>query len=231
MALLGLFISCLSASWLLQAQGHYGYRFWYDFFSIQAHIEKYAPQNYYKDGFASLPAAEHIRSFNEISQAVHQQGVGLAEIQYHFRGEAVPLLTQAERIHLQDVANLIDVLVGASGVVALLTFALLFYLLSSSSLPQARTQLRALLVLLIGAPALVLVLGAKKVFYQLHIWIFPEGHQWFFYYQESLMSTLMKAPDLFAGIGAAIFLGAILLFVLTVSTLFFLKGRSGFKAK
>jgi hypothetical protein len=77
---------------------------------------------------------------------------------------------------------------------------------------------------------LVWALGAKKVFYQLHVWIFPEGHQWFFYYQESLMSTLMKAPDLFAGIGIAIFLGAILLFVLMLLALYFLKWRSGFKA-
>ncbi|MEN9464686.1 MAG: hypothetical protein RL217_867 [Pseudomonadota bacterium] len=229
-ALLGLFISCLGASWLLQAKGHYGYTFWYDFFAIQSHIEKYAPQNYYKEGFAALPASEHIRAFNEISEAVHQQGLGLSEIQYQYRGEAVPLLTQAECVHLQDVANLIDVLTYSAAVVAALTILLLFYLVKSQSAPQPRMQLRALLLLLIGAPVLVWALGAKKVFYQLHVWIFPEGHQWFFYYQESLMSTLMKAPDLFAGIGIAIFLGAILLFVLMLLALYFLKWRSGFKA-
>jgi hypothetical protein len=34
--------------------------------------------------------------------------------------------------------------------------------------------------------------------------VFPEGHQWFFYYQDSLMSTLMKAPYLFGYIALAL---------------------------
>ena len=58
---------------------------------------------------------------------------------------------------------------------------------------------------LLAAVGLVLLIaGPTAVFYQLHIWIFPDDHQWFFYYQESLMSTMMKAPDLFGGIGATI---------------------------
>mgnify|MGYP007022672661 CR=1 FL=1 len=36
--------------------------------------------------------------------------------------------------------------------------------------------------------------------------------QWFFYYQESLMSTLMKAPDLFAGIAVQIALLAVIIY-------------------
>tara|TARA_Y100000588_G_scaffold356149_1_gene412087 strand:- start:498 stop:764 length:267 start_codon:yes stop_codon:yes gene_type:complete len=56
----------------------------------------------------------------------------------------------------------------------------------------------------------VFALGPKQVFYWFHIKVFPEGHQWFFYYQESLMSTLMKAPDLFGFI-------AVLIAVLTLS--------------
>jgi hypothetical protein len=36
------------------------------------------------------------------------------------------------------------------------------------------------------------------VFYGLHTWIFPPGHAWFFYYQDSLMTMMMKAPELFA---------------------------------
>jgi hypothetical protein len=46
--------------------------------------------------------------------------------------------------------------------------------------------------------AIVLSLGATQVFYWLHTKVFPEGHQWFFYYEDSLMTTLMKAPDIFA---------------------------------
>ena len=48
----------------------------------------------------------------------------------------------------------------------------------------------------------VIAVGPKKVFYIAHTLIFPAGHQWFFYYEESLMTMLMKAPDLFAAIAA-----------------------------
>jgi len=43
----------------------------------------------------------------------------------------------------------------------------------------------------------VVVIGPVKVFYAAHNAVFPPGHEWFFYYQDSLMTTLMKAPDLF----------------------------------
>lgn len=49
---------------------------------------------------------------------------------------------------------------------------------------------------------IVFALGPIAVFYWFHEQVFPEGHQWFFYYQDSLMTTLMKAPDIFAFIAA-----------------------------
>ncbi len=61
---------------------------------------------------------------------------------------------------------------------------------------------------------LVVVIGPVKVFYALHELLFPDGHQWFFYYQESLMSTMMKAPELFGWIAMEWALLAILCFVL-----------------
>ena len=48
----------------------------------------------------------------------------------------------------------------------------------------------------------VIAVGPTRVFYTAHTLIFPAGHQWFFYYEESLMTMLMKAPDLFAAIAA-----------------------------
>jgi len=57
--------------------------------------------------------------------------------------------------------------------------------------------------------AIVMALGPKAVFYWAHTKIFPAGHQWFFYYEESLMTTLMKAPDIFAFI--ALLLVAVLI--------------------
>jgi len=67
-------------------------------------------------------------------------------------------------------------------------------------------------VLMVSLASAVFIVGPKDVFYQMHIWVFPDNHQWFFYYQDSLMSTMMKAPDLFAGIAAQIVLLALLLF-------------------
>ncbi len=68
---------------------------------------------------------------------------------------------------------------------------------------------------------LVLVIGRARCFYQFHVWIFPDDHQWFFYYQESLMSTLMKAPVLFGYI-AAVLVG---LAVVLLAALLALAGR------
>jgi hypothetical protein len=50
------------------------------------------------------------------------------------------------------------------------------------------------------------------VFYALHDWIFPPDRPWFFYYQDSLLTTMMKAPDLFGAIAAEILAVALLLY-------------------
>ena len=48
----------------------------------------------------------------------------------------------------------------------------------------------------------IFAVGAHDVFKAMHEMVFPDDHQWFFYYQDSLMTTLMKAPDIFFAIGA-----------------------------
>lgn len=215
-ALLGLLLSCLAASWLLQAQAHYGYGLWYEVYDIRAHIDRFGPQNRYIAGLEALDKAEHVRLFNDISRAVHRQGEGLADIRFDWRGRSQPLLHNAEVVHLQDVANLIDVLRTASWVIAWLTLALFWWLVRQGSQPRWRSQLLWLAGMVVITLVLVFAIGPKAVFYQLHVWIFPEGNQWFFYYQDSLMSTLMKAPYLFGGIGAAIAAGGVLLFGLAL---------------
>lgn len=54
-------------------------------------------------------------------------------------------------------------------------------------------------------------IGPTRVFYTLHEWVFPSDHQWMFSYQESLMTTLMKAPDLFAAIAVAVGMGMLVI--------------------
>ena len=48
----------------------------------------------------------------------------------------------------------------------------------------------------------LIVVGPTKAFSQMHEWVFPPGNPWFFYYQQSLMSTMMWAPVLFGWIAA-----------------------------
>ena len=211
-ALLGVLLLCFTVSWWLQAKLHYGYSLWYDVLSIEQHIATYGPQNQFKMGFETLGKAEHLAAFQAISQAVHQQGSGLADIHYLFQNHSIALLTADEIVHLQDVANLIDKLNYISCWVALITLALLLFLWRAQVPLRLGKQVLYLALTLGLSVIAILAIGAEKVFYQLHIWIFPPQHPWFFYYQESLMSTMMKAPDLFAAIALAILFGALAIF-------------------
>src|SRR5690625_5358126 len=74
-------------------------------------------------------------------------------------------------------------------------------------LPPARKLLIGFTIAIAALAALILLIGPVRVFYALHDYIFPDDNPWFFYYQDSLMTTLMKAPDLFGLI--AVFLVAL----------------------
>jgi len=201
----------LTLSWALYSQVNYGYRFWYQHLDIAQHIELYGPQNRFKSDFEQLLPEQHWKAFEQIRDAVHNGGAGLADIGYQPAGKiARPLLHQAELQHLQDVANFIDV------------GRVLFWVLLGLWLPFAWLSIRlkapsmlwrlGITVFTLGpVVAWLAIVGPTQVFYQFHLWIFPADHQWFFYWQDSLMSTLMKAPVLFGGIAAVIALGILLL--------------------
>lgn len=201
----------LSLAWWLNASAGYGYSFWYDRLAIGEHIQRYAPEHPYKRGFAQLPKAQHVLAFEQIAAAVHDHGRGLGAIQYPGGGgRPVRLLDRAERTHLEDVAALLDLGRKVSLLVTLcwLPVAWLLVRLPAASF-HARAGAMSVLATLLVAP--LLLWGPKAVFYQWHIWLFPSGNQWFFYWEDSLMSTLMKAPDLFAGIAVAIAVPALCL--------------------
>ncbi len=204
-----------SIAWLLLAQVNFGYSWWHKVLAIQQVSEQYGPQNRYRKGFELTDKAEHVRLFAAINTAVHHQGQGLIEIQYHSpNGEMIDnLLHQAEIVHLQDVADLIDRMKVAAIVVSFLWLGLVvMYQLTSMPMPALKQQLLGIGGLVFGASMLLLLSGPVKVFYAMHDWVFPAGHQWFFYYQDSLMSTLMKAPDLFGAIGVLLTGLALLIF-------------------
>lgn len=186
-------------AWQILIPLDFGYSLGYQWLNIEQHIQIYGPQNQFKRGFADTDPQEHQRLFRAILQSINQKGTGLKDIVYHTHsGRQDTLLRQPEIIHLQDVVRLLTQFGWVS-------FAGALYLLSISAvhirncrpLPGPHHIGCGILALLTTATLVILIMGAKAVFYWLHIQIFPDDHQWFFFYQESLMTTLMKAPDLF----------------------------------
>lgn len=199
-------------AWHLLAQIHFAYPIGYRILNLQDHIAEYAPLNRYKQGFEFTRPEDHWRLFGEISDAVQNSGEGLTEIRYTLsNGQSTELMHKAEIIHLQDVANLIDKFYITGILCGLLWVCLLgaacWYKLNPPTLKRVFLGFASGLLL---TGAIVLLIGAKNIFYWLHVQIFPENHQWFFYYQDSLMTTLMKAPDIFAFI--ALLLISLLMF-------------------
>lgn len=192
------------------------YPLFHDIGGIAQGIEKYGPLNRYKTGFGETTRQQRVALFHAINEAVHSGGDGLADIRYQTPGSggSQQLLREPEIVHLQDVAALINLLAVFVAAVAVAWLLLLvFAALHKHALPPLRAQCIGLGAFFVAGLALVLALGPERVFNTLHIWVFPDDHQWFFYYQESLMSTLMLAPTLFGWIAAAWALLTLLIFV------------------
>jgi hypothetical protein len=201
------YLVALFLAWQLLAKVDFLYPLWYDVLGIEQTIACYGPQNRYRDRFETTTKEERVRLFATIVSAIHRQGRGLETLVYHdTQGQAIAnLLTPPEIVHLQDVSRLVDngLRLGWS---ATLTWLMLLILLRRQklSMPPVRTLLSWSLVVVAAVTGLILLIGPVKIFYRLHTWIFPPGHSWFFYYQESLMTMLMKAPDLFAYIALSL---------------------------
>ena len=218
---------CLGASlflaWKAMEPVNYGYTFWYDQLQIAPHIRKFGAQNRQgKSGFETTDRAQHEALFEAIGRSVNNGGEGLRTLRYRADGAAADtvLLTDAEATHLEDVANLIDLMVPV-GWVALGGLALLLVpaLFAGFAVPGLRTSVLTLAAVALVVAVIILALGPHEVFKALHEAVFPDDNQWFFYYQDSLMTTLMKAPDIFFAIGAVWALLAALIFLLLTTAL------------
>jgi len=221
------FIISLPLSWWMLARVDFGYPFLYDTLAIDQHIASYAPKN--KQGrkhFELTTKEQRLDLFHGVVEAIQNHGRGLKELAYTDKTNAktVPLFTQAEITHLQDVANLLDILkVLVLSLMALWLLIVVILWRLKKTLPAVRQLLLSALMLLILS-GLVLSIGPEVVFNQLHRWVFPDNHQWFFYYEDSLMSTMMKAPDLFAYIA-----GLLALLAMAISSLLVMLLRSFLK--
>lgn len=210
------FICALFFSWVILAKADFAYPLLHDAFDISEHSAKYGPQNRYRNHFEKTDKPERIRLFAAINDAIHNDGKGLEAIKYQTsKGKTLgTLLRKPEVLHLQDVAILINVF----EIVVLIAFILWAALIALSrytpvSRPDVRQQSISIIGTTIFISIVVLIIGPVAVFYGLHELIFPANHQWFFYYQESLMTILMKAPDLFAGIAVLLVVLALVIFI------------------
>ena len=206
-------------AWLVLAAVDFLYPQAYGWLDIGHTLQTYVPQNRFgKQDYPVLDISQHFAHFAAISQAIHAQGVGLAQLSYHdAQGKILGLLlTRDEVLHLQDVARL----VGAGMLLgALMSVLWLAWIVLGTQrgwrLPSLHNVLSGSAGVLVLFAVLLAVVGFQPVFYALHTWVFPADHAWFFYYQDSLMSSLMQAPNLFAVIGGAwLILSLVLLLLL-----------------
>ena len=213
-------LASLWLAWTSLAAADFLYPAWYRVLDIHGHIERYAPQNRYRQDFELTTPHERARLFGEVVDAIHDDGRGLAELKYHDAEgrELGVLFHEAEIVHLEDVARLVSLLAPFGwGFVAWTALHLVLVRLRGWPVPSAGRVAGATLGAVAAGVAVVLAIGFRKVFYALHEAIFPPDHPWFFYYQESLMSTMMKAPWLFAAIGVALLVVAVTYYLAIVS--------------
>lgn len=198
LAFSGLLVS-LGASWIVMNQLNYSYSFWHDYKGMAEAITRLARTNIYKSGFELTTKEQRTQLFREIMDSVHDGGRGLEQITFNVPGHPEQvLLVESEVIHLTDVAHLVQkgmVLAAVALIVWLGAWA--YFMWSKRAPPTLRLQLLSISIFTALLAAVVFAVGPLEVFYALHVWMFPDGHQWFFYFKESLMATMMYAPTFF----------------------------------
>lgn len=200
-----LVLTAFYLSWRVLAAVDFAYPLFYEPLGLERNIETFGPQNAVRPGFHRSTREERFALFAAIGRAIRDDGRGLEDLRYHDAGgrELGRLLTAAEIVHLRDVAHLVRRFERV-GLIATLGFAGVLAWSRYRRRPPLST--RALLgggcAALAGLAAVLMIVGPRRTFYWLHVQVFPPDHPWFFYYQDSLMSMMMRAPVLFAGIGA-----------------------------
>ncbi len=218
----GLFLASFFLAWQISAISNFMYSTWYEVLDLDQVIIKYAPNNKYKNGFENTDKHQHIELFAGIVKAIQHNGDGLKQLRYidSKNKQTQTLLTNAEVVHLRDVAHLVNTFkyIGGIGlVVALIIFALMC--VKNISISTFKRHLLGGVGMVLLVSVVVLVVGPTKIFYLGHELVFPNNHQWFFYFEESLMSTMMKAPVLFGPIACQLLLLTVLFWMFSLFVL------------
>lgn len=205
----------LALSWLVLAAFNFSYGFWHDYGGIGDAIDRYGAQNKFRSGFELTTKQQRGELFAGIVKSIHFAPEQLSRLNYQVDGHPnQTLLTEPEVVHLQDVANLVRFGAWvAAGALLLWVASIALYLIRQQPLPSFKAQFAGIAAGLLVVGVGLWLIGPVEVFYTLHTWVFPEGHAWFFYYQESLMSTMMYAPVLFGWIALEWVVLALLVFV------------------
>ena len=220
---ISLFIICLFLAWKTLSSANFFFDRLYEFHAIEEQIKKYAPQNRNKENFEITSSLEHERIFGEIVSSINSNGEGLAKISYFDPSGAKidTFLTDDEIIHLKDVSGLI---VSSTEIALFLSFVLIaFYGFSFYyKVKRARyfwkpvstfLSLSSMVLTLLLITGGVFLVGARKVFHILHEVFFADKGQWFFYYQESLMTTLLP-ESLFGTIAVMLTICALIYWII-----------------
>ena len=201
---LGLVFVSLLLSWHALAKLDFLYPVWYSVLAIEGHVTHYGARNRTgRHDFVRTGPEEHRRLFGAVVQGIHGRGTPLDRLVYRDRdGHVLGSFLHAEEVgHLRDVAAVVEkLLIAGWSITALTVLLVLLQGRRGVCLPSLSRALLGYGLFLGLAGAVVGLIGPKEVFDGLHEWIFASGHPWFFYYQDSLMTTVMKAPDIFAAI-------------------------------
>ena len=214
---------CLMLSWRALSETNFFFSQIYEYNGIEEQIAKYGPQNRNRNGFETTTKSERAKIFGEIVRSVNNGGQGLEDIVYRdASGEIIDtFLTQPEIDHLNDVARLIGHLSRIlSYFAAILGVLVMVFWIGKAwkNIDKWRPYTVAksflsILALLLVCCGMVLAVGPQRVFYALHEWIFAGMAPWHFYFQESLMTTMLTEP-LFGSISILLMVSAFAIWVL-----------------
>jgi hypothetical protein len=194
-------------AWNILAKVDFNFSWAYELLNINSHVEYYAPLNCYKPEFKKTTFEERKKIFSQIVCSINNNGNALDSILYELpNGRKIKFLTKAEVIHLKDVSNIINILYKFV-ILCILVLLVCAYLLSKKKeyLFSYKNIFKKISLISFSIVTSFYFLGFEKIFYWFHTKIFPAEHKWFFYYQDSLMVTLMKAPDIFGFIAIELF--------------------------
>ncbi len=219
LALLLLLLSFYT-SWMIASKNNFFYDKLYYRLEIKKHINKYSLRNsnYERRYFYFSDDQTRMSIFREIVFAINHKGKNLNEIYFNDKGKKIKFLTKPEIEHLEDVAKLVNFM-KMLAIISFFLFIPLIIIMKKYKIEIFGLKKNVLSVFVFISILLTIfyLIGFKKVFYFFHE-IFFKNSQWFFYYEDSLMTTLMKAPDIFGYISLILL---VLTFAIYIFMIFF----------